>query len=255
MRFATWNVNSLRARMERLLPWLESVRPDVLCLQETKVQDEQFPREPLEELGYELAVHGQRTYNGVAILSRVGLEDVTRGMGDGEGDERRVIGATVDGGLRVLNVYAVNGESAGSEKYRHKLRWMKRLHDFVDEHYDPREELVVCGDFNCTFDDRDVYDPVGWRGRVLCSEPERDALAQLMSCGLFDALRRFESHGGVYTWWDFRTGAFARNHGLRIDHLLMSAPTLARCRGVRVDRIARAGPKPSDHAPLVAELG
>lgn len=250
----TWNVNSLRARLPRVIAWLAAKRPDVVCLQETKVQDDLFPREPLEELGYEVAIHGRKTYNGVAILSRVGLEDVTRGMGDGAEDERRVIGATVGGGLRVLNVYVVNGESVGSPKYAHKLEWMGRLHDYVDATYHPSEELVVCGDYNCTFDDRDVHDPVAWRGRVLCSEPERDALAQLMSCGLHDALRAREDRGGIYTWWDFRTRGFDRNDGLRIDHFLMSPPALARCRGVTVDVEERGGEKPSDHAPVVARL-
>lgn len=254
MDVVTWNVNSLRARLPRVLPWLEARRPEVVCLQETKVEDDKFPLEPLEELGYEVVFHGQKTYNGVAILSRVGIEDVIRGMGDGEEDERRVIAATVGGSLRVLNVYVVNGEAVGSPKYEHKLAWLERLHDFVDATYHPEEELVVCGDFNITFDDRDVLDPRAWRDKVLCSDPERDGLAQLMSCGLKDALRAHDESGGIYTWFDFRSRGFDRGAGLRIDHFLLSKSALERCTGVTVDLEERGREKPSDHAPVIAHL-
>ena len=254
MRIATWNVNSVRARMERLLPWLSERRPDVVCLQETKCEDEAFPRQELEELGYEVAVHGQRTYNGVAILSRRPIEDVVRGFGDPRFDgEARLIGATI-GDLIVLSAYVVNGQAVGTERYEYKLDWLGRLARFVHERYDLGEKLVLAGDFNVTFDDRDVYDPEKWRERILCSTPERQALGQVVDQGLVDALRAFTDQGGIYTWWDFRTRGFERGRGLRIDHLLLSPPALAACRGIEVDVELRAGPRPSDHAPVLAEL-
>lgn len=255
MDVATWNVNSLRARMPRLLPWLEERRPDVVCLQETKVADDRFPREPLEDLGYEVVTHGQRSYNGVAILSRRGIEDVVRGLpGDGPDEEARVIGATVAGSVMVVSVYVVNGQSVGSERYEHKLRWMERLQAFLEERYDMREKVVLAGDFNCTFDDRDVHDPDLWRGRILCSEPERAALRRVVDVGLRDALRKFHEEGGHYTWWDYRTRGWERDRGLRIDHVLLSPPAWEACSAVRVDREVRAGERPSDHAPVVATL-
>lgn len=256
MRIATWNVNSIRARLERVLHWLEEQRPDVLCLQETKCRDEQFPREPLEDLGYAVEAHGQRTYNGVAILSRPGMEDVVRGLPDSdeEGSGRRVIGATV-GDLMLLCVYVVNGEKVGSEKYAHKLEWLERLGTLVSERYGGGEKVVLCGDFNCTFDDRDVYDPARWREKILCSTPERQALARVMEAGgLADAFRRFHEEDGHYTWWDYRTRGFQRGEGLRIDHFLLSEPALAACTGVEIDRRARGGEKPSDHAPVIASF-
>jgi len=255
MRIATWNVNSVRARLPRLLAWLSERRPDVVLLQETKCVDESFPCQPIEDLGYSVAACGQKTYNGVAILSRKKIEDVARGFpGDEEGAERRVIAATVEG-VMLLNVYVVNGESVGSDKYQKKLRWMARLAELVDTYDMAREKIVVAGDFNVTFDDRDVYDPVEWREEIFCSTPEREALARILAPGLADSFRAFHEEGGHYTWWDFRTRGFERgNRGLRIDHLLLSRPALEACTGVEIDREARAGEKPSDHAPVVATL-
>ena len=253
MRIATWNVNSVRARMERLVPWLVEQRPDVVCLQEVKCVDELFPREPIEELGYEIQVHGQRTYNGVAILSRVGMEDVVRGF-EGDGGEARAIGATV-GDVMILNLYVVNGQEVGAEKYDHKLAWLGSLAETVRERYGAHmdtEKVVLCGDFNVTFDDRDVYDPERWHERILCSTPEREALAGVMAPGLTDAYRALHEEGGAYTWWDFRTRGFSRNRGLRIDHFLMSPPALEACSAVEIDVAARDGKKPSDHAPVMA---
>lgn len=251
MRIATWNVNSVRARLPRLLPWLEERAPDVVCLQETKCVDEEFPTEAVEDLGYQVLSHGQKTYNGVAILSRDTPEDVVRGLpGD---DDRRLVGASF-GDLMVLDLYVVNGKEVGSEAYEHKLAWLDRLAAFVAERYPMNEKVVLAGDFNVTFDDRDVYDADAWRERILCSTPEREALARVMAPGLRDALRWFDQEDDVYTWWDFRTRGFERGAGLRIDHLLMSPPALAACRGVEVDLEARAGEKPSDHAPVIATL-
>ncbi|MCP3916520.1 MAG: exodeoxyribonuclease III [bacterium] len=254
MNIVTWNVNSLRPRLERVRTLLEEHAPDVVCLQETKVVDELFPRDELLEMGYTAEVLGQKTYNGVAILAREPLEDVVRGLDDERfDDEARVIGARI-GDVRVLDLYVVNGQRVGSVKYRHKLAWMERLHDYVHERFDPDEKLIVCGDFNCTFDDRDVHDPEAWRDSVPCSEPERDALAQLMSLGLRDAYRRFHEEAGQYTWWDFRTRGFERGRGLRIDHFLMSLSALEACRSVEILHDYRAGEKPSDHAPVLATL-
>ncbi|MGA0059834.1 MAG: exodeoxyribonuclease III, partial [Planctomycetota bacterium] len=254
MRIVTWNVNSVRARLPRLLPWLEENAPDVLCLQETKVIDDLFPYEPLEDLGYNVVVHGQKTYNGVAILARHGIEAVVRGFPDDEeGAQARVIGCAVEDVL-VLNLYVPNGSSVGSDKYAYKLDWLGRLRAFLDATYDPSEKIVVCGDFNITFDDRDVHDPEKWHEKILCSTPEREALRHVMDFGLTDALRKHHDEAGIYTWWDMRGGSFPRDHGLRIDHFLMSEAALAACTAVDVDREARMGPGPSDHAPVLATL-
>lgn len=256
LRVATWNVNSLRARLPRFLPWLEAKRPEVVCLQETKVVDEGFPREPIEELGYEIATHGRKTYNGVAILSRVGIEDVHRGLDDDEAeDERRVISADC-GGVQVASCYVVNGQRVGSERYEFKLRWLRRLGERLARTTDTaNEKVLVMGDFNVTFDDRDVWDPERWRGKILCSEPEREALRGLVErLDLVDAFRERNPEGEHYTWWDYRTSAWRRNHGLRIDHVLASRPALEALRSVHIDREARDGQKPSDHAPVIAAL-
>jgi len=254
MKIATWNVNSVRARLPKLLAWLEVRRPDVVCLQETKCVDESFPREPIEELGYQIACFGQKTYNGVAVLSRIGIEDVRCGLpGDAEDAERRVLGVQV-GDVLVVNLYVVNGVQVGHPRYDYKLDWLGRVGKHLRESYDMGEKVVVVGDFNVTFDDRDVHDPVRWREKILCSTPEREALRRVMDVGLVDSFRRFREEGGHYTWWDFRTGAFKRGWGLRIDHVLMSEPALAACSGVEIDCEVREGEKPSDHAPVVATL-
>ncbi|HTF90553.1 MAG TPA: exodeoxyribonuclease III [Planctomycetota bacterium] len=254
MKIATWNVNSVRARMERVVAWIEDKQPDVLCMQEIKCLDEQFPRQVFEDLGYRVATFGQKTYNGVAILAKQNLEDVVRGLpGETSDAQKRVLGAQV-GDTLILNLYVVNGEKVGSEKFAYKMEWMARVAEFVRERYDMSEKIVLCGDFNVTFDDRDVYDPEGWREKILCSTPERTALAKFGELGLRDAFRHFTTEGGHYTWWDFRTGGFKRDHGLRIDHFLMSDAALAACRGIEIDKGARGGEKPSDHAPVIAHM-
>jgi len=253
MRIATWNVNSVRARLERLLAWLSEARPDVVLLQETKCVDEQFPAAPLEELGYQWAHFGQKTYNGVAILARQRIEGVVRGLGDARFDaEARVLTAQV-GEWLVASVYAINGQEVGHARYHDKLAWFAALRSCLAERFPLSEKVVVGGDLNCTRDDRDVHDPRAWHERILCSTPEREALHALFALGLEDALRRHHPEGGVYTWWDFRTRAFERgNKGLRIDYLLLSPPALAAAQAVEVDLGARRGAKPSDHAPVVA---
>jgi exodeoxyribonuclease-3 len=255
MRIATWNVNSVRARLERLTGWLSEARPDVVLLQETKCLDEQFPREPLEELGYQVAVHGQKAYNGVALLARGRIEDVRCGLGDPRFDgEARVISAQV-GEWLVASVYAVNGQEVGHPRYFDKLEWFAALRAHLAGGFPPGEKAVVGGDLNCTRDDLDVHDPRAWHERILCSTREREALRGVLEAGFEDALRRFHPDGRVYTWWDYRTRAFERgNKGLRIDYLLLSPPALASCSGVEVDLSARHGPKPSDHAPVVATV-
>jgi exodeoxyribonuclease-3 len=254
MRLATWNVNSIRARLERLVDWLASRRPDVVCLQETKCADDQFPFAELAAVGYRAATFGQRTYNGVAILAREEPADVVRGLQDGiEDPQSRAIAASF-GALRVVCAYAPNGQALGSSAYAYKLAWFQRLRRTLEARHAPGELLAVCGDFNVAPEPRDVYDPVGWEGQVLCSAPEREALAHLCGFGLRDAFRLHHPEAGRYSWWDYRMLSFAHNRGLRIDHLLVTDSLAERCRGCDIDRDARKGKKPSDHAPLWAEL-
>jgi len=252
MRLATWNVNSVRARLDRVLAWLSRHEPDLLALQETKVVDDAFPRLEIESLGYRVETYGQKTYNGVALLSRTPLEDVTRGL-TGEDPDARVIGARA-GGIRVLNLYVPNGQEVGSEKYAGKLLWLDRLRSRLEEEHSPSEPLLLCGDFNIAPEDRDVYDPRRWKGKVLCSEPERERFRALLEWGLVDAIRSRTEEGGIYTWWDYRLSAFRRDWGLRIDHFLITNPLVSRVTSFTVDREERGGEQPSDHAPVVLEL-
>jgi exodeoxyribonuclease-3 len=254
MKLATWNVNSIRARCERLLAFLAKARPDVACLQETKVVDADFPAGAFEKLGYHAAFHGQKTYNGVALLSREPPRDVERGFGDGEPDpEARLLAATMSG-LRIVTVYVPNGQEVGSDKFAWKLKWLKRLRAWLERRHRPDDLLVVCGDFNVAPEDRDVWDPERWRGQVLFSDQEKAALREVGDFGLADALRLKNQDAGVYTWWDYRMGAFHRGWGLRIDHVLVTKPLAARVKSVLVDRDERKGKEPSDHAPVIVEL-
>ena len=253
MRLATWNVNSLRVRLEHLQRWLEVNPVDVLALQELKLPDEAFPAAPIAALGLHAAHFGQRTYNGVAILARESLAGVVTGMPDYDDPERRVIAATV-GGVQVVNVYVPNGQAVGSDKYAYKLEWLGRLRTFLAAEIDRHPRLVVLGDFNIAPEDRDVHDPARWQGLVHVSEPERRALAAITALGLVDLFRRFEQPPGSWSWWDYRMGAFRRNHGLRIDLILATPALAAQCRSCRIDRTPRAWERPSDHAPVVAEF-
>jgi exodeoxyribonuclease-3 len=252
MRVATWNVNSVRAREERLLAWLASSAPDVLCLQETKVVDDKFPVESCRAAGYDVAHFGQRTYNGVSILSRTPLEDVQRGFGDGEDDEQARFIAATTMGVRVMSAYVPNGQAVDSPKFAYKLRWLARLERYVQTHVAPAAPAVLCGDFNVAPADIDVYDPDAWRGSVLCTPEERDALARVRGDRLVDVVRRLHPDTVMYSWWDYRQLGFPKNRGLRIDHVLATAPLAERARGAGVDREARKGKQPSDHAPVWA---
>jgi len=253
MKIATWNVNSLKVRLPHVLEWLERVAPDALALQETKVPDDRFPVLELEAAGYRAAYAGQRAYNGVALLCREAPAAVASELPGLASDERRFIAATV-GGVRIVNLYVVNGQSVGSERYAYKLEWLARVGQYLREALAAHRHLAVVGDFNIAPEDRDVHDPELWRERILCSTPEREALARLLALGLEDTYRRFDEAPGGFTWWDYRMGAFRRDLGLRIDLVLASHALAERCRSCTVDRAPRALKRPSDHAPVVAEF-
>lgn len=253
MRLATWNVNSLKVRLPHLLDWLAATRPDALCLQELKMEEAKFPRAELEAAGYASAVSGQKTYNGVAILSRGPATDVAAGIPGFADEQKRVIAATV-GGVRVISVYCPNGQAVGSEKYGYKLRWFSALRDFLSLELQRHPELVVAGDFNVAPEDRDVHDPKRWEGEVHVSAPERAAFRALLELGLADAFRLFEQPEKEFSWWDYRLNAFARGWGLRIDGILLSPALARRCTACRIDRGPRALERPSDHAPVLADL-
>lgn len=256
MRLATWNVNSLKARLPRVEAWLAECRPDVVCLQETKLADTSFPAMALSALGYEAAHHGEGRWNGVSLLSRVGLDDVVAGFADGAPDdpEARLISATC-GGVRVMSVYVPNGRALDHDHYAYKLRWLDRLVDHLEATTDPSNPVALCGDFNVAPSDRDVWDPAALVGSTHVSEPERAALGKLMDWGLTDLFRaQYPDSGGLYSWWDYRAGNFHKGIGMRIDLVLGSAPVAERVRWALIDRNARKGKQPSDHAPLVVEL-
>ena len=253
MRIASWNVNSLRVRLPQVLAWLEAQRPDVLGLQETKVTDDAFPAEALAEAGYASLFAGQKTYNGVALLTREPAANPVREIAGFQDEQRRLIGATV-GGIRVYNVYVPNGQAVGSEKFDYKLAWLAALKDQLADELAAHPRLVVMGDFNIAPEDRDVYDPVAWAGNVLVSPQERAALQAIAGLGLEDAFRLFEQADDVYSWWDYRAAAFRRNRGLRIDLQLVSRELAGDCRGALVDPTPRGWERPSDHAPVVADF-
>ncbi len=254
MKLATWNVNSLKVRLPHLLEFLARQSPDALCLQETKCEDAAFPAAAIEEAGYRWVHDGQKTYNGVAILARAEPSAVTRGIPGFADLQKRLIAADV-GGVRVVSVYCPNGQSVGSDKYEYKLRWFAALADWLAGELAAGRPVAVLGDYNVAPEDRDVHDPEAWRGQVLVSEPEREALRRLFSLGFADAFRLFEQPDKSYSWWDYRMAAFRRNLGLRIDHVLLSPALAARCRSCSIDVEPRRLERPSDHAPVVCELG
>jgi len=253
MRLATWNVNSLKVRLPHLLDWLAQAQPDVVCLQETKLEDPNFPVAEIEAAGYRCLFAGQKTYNGVAILSRAPVVDPTLGIPGFGDDQKRVVAATVNG-LRVVCVYVPNGESVDSPKYAYKLSWLEALRAWLKSELTRYPRLAVLGDFNVAPEDRDVHDPRLWEGKVLCSEPERAALRRLLDLGLKDSFRLFEQPDKSFSWWDYRMNQFKRNMGLRIDHILLSAQLAPQAKASAIDKRVRAQERPSDHAPVVTEL-
>ena len=250
---ATWNVNSLNARMPRVTEWLEAVSPDVLCMQETKLSDERFPAMAFTALGYESVHHGEGRWNGVAILSKVGLQDEVRGFDDGgEPDpDARIVWATC-GGIRVASVYVPNGRELGHDHYRYKLDWLRRLRRHLDSFHSPAEQLVVLGDWNVAPSDDDVWSTSHFEEMTHVSKPERDALDHVKDWGLVDTLRDRFAEPGIYSYWDYRNGDFHKRRGMRIDYLLSSASLASTCTADLIDRNARKGQKPSDHAPVMA---
>lgn len=257
LKLASWNVNSLKVRLPHLLDWLTAQQPDILGLQETKTIDDNFPLEAIEAAGYHLHFAGQKTYNGVALLSKAPISDIVTDLPGLEDPQRRVLGATVQhpgGAVRFLNLYVPNGSEVGSEKYDYKLAWLAALEKYITAQLAEHERLVVVGDFNITPDDRDLWDPVGWKDKILASPLERAALQRLLDLGLSDTFRLFEQEPETYSWWDYRAAGFRRNHGMRIDLLLASPAMSQHCTASYVDREPRKLERPSDHAPVVAEF-
>jgi len=253
MKIATWNVNSLKVRLPHLLEWLIANPVDVVCLQETKQQDADFPHDELQAAGYYSIFSGQKTYNGVAILSRSPIANVQLGIPDFADEQKRVIAATIEG-VRVVCVYIPNGQSLDSDKYQYKLKWLSALHDWLAEELKQNSKLALLGDYNIAPEDRDLYDPVGWAGNVLVSPPEREAFQGLIQLGLRDSFRLFEQVEKSYSWWDYRMMAFRRNMGLRIDHILISEQLVAGCTSCVIDKAPRKLERPSDHTPVIAEI-
>ncbi len=252
MKIASWNVNSLRVRLPQVLEWLARAEPDVLGLQETKLVDDAFPVADLEAAGYQVVFSGQPTYNGVALLARgTAPADVVTELEGFPDQQRRVLAATI-GDLRVINLYVPNGQAVGSDKYEYKLRWLTALRDHLEAELRQHARLAVIGDFNIAPEDRDVHDPEAWAGKVLCSRPERDALAGILDLGLEDTFRLFDQPEAVFSWWDYRAAGFRRNRGLRIDLVLASRELAKGCTASGVDREPRTWERPSDHAPVEA---
>jgi len=251
MKVATWNVNSLKVRLVQVQDWLDEHQPDVLCLQETKTEDANFPLTEIRQSGYQVIYSGQKTYNGVAIISKKPAADVQYGIPGFADEQKRVLAATIDG-VRIVCVYVPNGQSIDSDKYQYKLVWLSALQAWLKEELQRYPKLALLGDYNIAPEDRDVHDPVAWAGNVLVSEPERAAFRGLQQLGLRDAFRIFEQPDKSFSWWDYRMMGFRRNHGLRIDHILLS-PQLA-CNACSIDRAPRKLERPSDHTPVLAEI-
>ena len=253
MKIVSWNVNSLKVRLPQLLDWLAAKQPDAVCLQETKLEDPNFPQAEIEAAGYQVVFAGQKTYNGVALLSRGDLDDVVCNNPHFPDPQKRLIAATIDG-IRVISAYVPNGQAVGSDKYDYKLSWLAALERWIAEQLVSHPKLALAGDFNIAPDDRDVHNPDAWTGQILCSEPERTAFQRLQALGLQDSFRLFEQPEKSFSWWDYRMLGFQKNQGLRIDHILLSAPLAARCTAAGIDREMRKRERPSDHAPVSATL-
>jgi exodeoxyribonuclease-3 len=253
MLIATWNVNSILARLPVVMRWLDDVKPDVVCMQETKCTDDKFPTLIFQERGYQCQLFGQQSYNGVAILTRTACDTSHRGYTNDESAQSRLITTCVEG-INIVNVYIPNGQAVGTDKYVFKLDWMSRLRAFFDTAYDSSTPVLLCGDFNVAPEDRDVHDVRLWQGRVMFSEQERAALQHIKDWGFTDAFRLHNEDGGKFTWWDYRAGAFRRNMGLRIDHMWITEPLISRSVRSWIDMAPRTWEKPSDHAPVLAEF-
>ena len=254
MKIASWNVNSLNVRLPHLLDWLASGQPDVLVLQETKLEDHKFPQAEIEAAGYRVVFDGQKTYNGVAILSKTESVDVQKGIPGFADEQKRALAATV-GGIRIINLYVVNGQAVGSEKYDYKLRWLQAVHDWIADELSRHPQLVVLGDFNIAPDDRDVHDPAVWNDdSILTSTAERAALQRLLGLGLHDSFRLHSDEAGIFSWWDYRMAGFRRNLGLRIDLVLVSEALKSRALASGIEREPRTWERPSDHAPVWVEI-
>jgi exodeoxyribonuclease-3 len=253
LKIAAWNVNSLKVRLPHVLDWLATVQPDALCLQETKTEDKGFPFAELEAAGYTAIHNGQKTYNGVAILSRHGVQDVQRDIPGFADEQKRIIAATVKG-VRLVCAYIPNGSEVGSEKYEYKLRWLTALTAWLKDELTRHPQLALLGDYNIAPDARDVHDPAAWQDKILCSAPERAAFQGLLDLGLKDSFRLFEQAEQSFSWWDYRAAGFRRNLGLRIDHILLSSPLVQRCTASTIDKAPRKLERPSDHAPVVVDL-
>ena len=253
MKIATWNVNSLKVRLPHVLDWLAAHQPDALCLQELKMEDAVFPRAEIEAAGYQAQFMGQKTYNGVAILSRIEATDVVRNIPDFADEQKRVLACSL-GDVRVICCYVPNGQAVGADKYEYKLRWLGALSQWLKAELARYPKLIVVGDYNIAPDDRDVHDPKQWEGQILCSEPERAAYRTLLALGLHDSFRLFEQADKSFTWWDYRMNGFKRNLGLRIDHILVSNAIVKQCTSCAIDLAPRKLERPSDHAPVYAVL-
>ena len=253
MKIATWNVNSMNVRLPHVVEWLQSHEPDVLVLQEIKQLTEKFPTEALQEIGYHSIASGQKTYNGVAVISKNPATDPVTDFPDLDDPQRRILASTVDD-IRIVDLYIPNGSEVGSEKYEYKLNWLKSLRNFLEAEMQRHENVVVLGDFNIAPADADVYDPEKWGDAILCSPLERQALDELLELGLTDVFRKFEHPEGTFSWWDYRAAGFRRNAGLRIDLILTSDSMTERCKASYVDKEPRAWERPSDHAPVIAEF-
>lgn len=253
MKIATWNVNSMKVRLPHVLEWLDSAQPDVLVLQEIKQVTEMFPTEALSEVGYQSIANGQKTYNGVAVISKSEPLDPVLEFPDFDDPQRRVLAATIDG-VRVIDLYVPNGSEVGSEKYAYKLNWLATLNTFLQNELAKHDKLVVLGDFNIAPADEDVYDAEKWGEGILCSPPERDALKSLLDLGLTDVFRNFEQPEKSFSWWDYRAAGFRRNAGLRIDLILASDAMNQACTSSTIDKEPRAWERPSDHTPVIAEF-
>ena len=254
MKIATWNVNSINARLDHLLGWLESTQTDVVCLQETKSVDENFPQQAIADLGYQTAFVGQKSYNGVAILSKHAINDVHKNFpGDDDDSPKRLISATIKG-VRIVNTYIPNGTELWTDKFTFKLDWLQRLRKYFDDTCDRNGDVLLCGDFNVAPEELDVWNVPAWTGKLHFTKPERAAIHHVKQWGFVDVFREMNGDAREFSWWDYRAGAWPRNQGLRIDHIWTSRPLADKCTGCWIDRAPRALDRPSDHTPVVAEF-